>query len=284
MMNTSVDSHLAPLLRGFEIPPCPAILVELRKLLDADAFDSRRVSQLISRDVALAASVIRIANSPMFGLQRPASSITQALALLGSRQILNLVVGQLLKRAGETNPGMRLERFWERAALSANVCSQLVGRLRGSSRDTAYCFGLFRDCGIPMMMQRFPEYRETLQVANRSNLPFTAVEDNRHGVDHAVIGYLLARSWRLSDTLCAAIRSHHDFAILEQDGSISSESCSLICIGVVAARIVGVFQNSADETEWRLGRASVAHYLGMSESELDDTVDDELEHLRINAA
>jgi HD-like signal output (HDOD) protein len=281
-MTTPADSQLSPLLRGFEIPPCPAILGELRTLLDAETFDARRVSQLISRDVALAASVIRIANSPALGLQRQASSITQALALLGSRQILNLVVGQLLKRAGDSNPGLRLERFWDRAALSANVCSQLVGRLRGSSRDAAYCFGLFRDCGIPLMMRRFPDYKATLQVANRSDSSFTAVEESRHGVDHAVIGYLLARSWRLSDTLCAAIRSHHDFAALDHDSGLGGETCSLIGIGVVAERIVSLFQHSPDENEWRQGRSPVAHYFNLSESELDDAVEDELDHLRAN--
>ncbi|MRD74035.1 HDOD domain-containing protein [Rhodocyclus tenuis] len=281
-MTTLVDAGLSPLLRGFEIPPCPAVLNDLRRELDSDDCDPRRVAQLISRDVGLSAAVIRVANSPALALQRKAKTIGEALSLLGSRQILNLVVGELLKRLVSQENSPSLERFWDRAALSAAVCARLSGRLRGSQRDTAYCFGLFRDCGIPLMMQRFPDYKTTLQLANRASTSFTDVEDSRHGVDHAVIGYLLARSWNLSANLCAAMRSHHEFSALyqESDSGLSVESSTLIGIGVVAERIISLSQNASEENEWRLGRDAVSHFFSLGEGELDDIVDDELEHLR----
>jgi len=284
-MKNPDKTDLSKLLRGFDIPPCPAILAELQATLNSDKFDTRAIARLISRDVALAAAVIRVANSPALGLQRQADSIGAALSMLGSRQILNLVVAELLKRAASSDRGMRLERFWERAALNAGTCARLAQRLGGASRDVAYCFGLFRDCGIPLMMRRFPDYKTTLQLANVGEQPFTAVEDARHGVDHAVIGYLLARSWRLAEPLSAAIRSHHELHALEADGdsSLCGESCSLIAIGVISERVVNVFQHSPEENEWRLGRSPVAAFFGLTLAELDDCVDDELYQLRVAA-
>ncbi|MBK1681838.1 HDOD domain-containing protein [Rhodocyclus tenuis] len=284
-MKIADDTDLSPLLRGFDLPPCPAILSELQSTLNSDAFDTRRVSQLISRDVALAAAVIRVANSPALGLRRQANSITDALSMLGSRQILNLVVAELLKRAGSNDRGPRLERFWERAALNAATCSRVAERFGGVGRDLAYCYGLFHDAGIPLMLRRFPDYKATLQLANGSEHSFTSVEESRHGVDHAVIGYLLARSWRLSAVLAGAIRSHHDFQVLgvESDSGLAGESCALIALGVISEHIISLFQHAQDESEWRLGQPWVAAFFGMSEAELDDCVEDELYQLRLAA-
>ena len=284
-MNHPDNTVLSNLLRGFEIPPCPAILTELQATLKRKDFDTRDIARLISRDVALAAAVIRVANSPALGLRRRADSIGTALSLLGSQQMLNLVVAELLKRAASSDRGMRLERFWERAALTAGTCSRLAQRLGGVSRDLAYCFGLFRDCGIPLMMRRFPDYKATLQLANASERPFTRVEDERHGVDHAVIGYLLARSWRLADSLCAAIGSHHELSTLEADheSGLCGESCALIALGLVSERVVNLFQHSPEESEWRRGCARVAGFFALSEAELDDCIDDELYQLRLAA-
>lgn len=284
-MKIADTTDLSPLLRGFDLPPCPAILNELQAELNSDDFDPRRVAQLISRDVALAAAVIRVANSPALGMRRQANSIGDALSMLGSRQLLNLVVGELVKRAGSTDSGLRLERFWERAALNASTCSRIADRFGGVGRDLAYCYGLFHDAGIPLMLRRYPDYKTTLQLANSSEESFTSIEESRHGVDHAVIGYLLARSWRLSDVLTNAIRSHHDFQVLgvDSDSGLSGESCALIALGVISEHIISLFQHAQDESEWRLGQPWVAGFFGMSIAELDDSIEDELYQMRLAA-
>lgn len=285
-MKTHSEADLASILRGLNIPPCPAILTELGAELRKEDSSPQRVSTLIRSDVALSAAVLKIANSAASGVSRKVSSINDAIALLGSQQLVNFVVGDLLQRALSTPNNPSMERFWDRAAHNANVCALLAARLPGTRRETAYCFGLFHDCGIPLMMQRYPDYKDTLRLANQSEQPFTATEDARHGTDHATIGYLLTRSWGLADTLCEAIRFHHEFDVLDTaaDRGVGDEACTLIALNLISERIVGTFLRNPEEHEWERGAALAAAFFGYSQTDLDDLVDDVLSHLQRYAA
>lgn len=285
-MKTHSEADLNAILRGLNIPPCPAILTELGAELRKENSNQNRVVSLIRSDVALSATVVKVANSASSGAARKVSSINEAIALLGSQQLLNFVVGELLKRMLSTPKSAGLERFWDRAAHNASVCALLTERLPGTRRETAYCFGLFHDCGIPLMMQRFPDYKDTLRLANQSGQSFTATEEARHGTDHATIGYLLTRSWGLADTLSKAIRFHHEYEVLDMsaDHGIDDEACTLIALNLISEHIVGAFLRSPEEHEWQRGSALVAGFFGFSATDLDDLVEDVLFHLQQRAA
>lgn len=284
-MNSHSPAEMGKILQGLTIPPCPAILTEVQREVLKPDFNSQRVVDLISRDVALAASIIKIANSPVFGLPQRVSSIALALPLLGSRQLINFVINEFLKRSFTDKSGISMERFWDRAARNATVCSLLSARLPGTDRETAYCFGLFHDCGIPLMMQRYPDYKDTLRLANNGSSAFLAQEEARHGTSHAVMGYLLARSWGLSDTLCEAIRSHHDYAALDpsHDLGISDEACTLIAISLLGEHIVGAFLRQPEEAEWERGRGAIQSFFGLQATDLDDIIEDQLERMNRKA-
>lgn len=270
------ERTVSKLLNGISIPPCPSVLAALSEEMHKDEVNSAHLSKLISRDVALAAGVIKCANSPLFGSTRPVDSIPQALNLLGFNNVLNLVVNQLLQVAlanGDGQPSM--ERFWDSATYAAGVCAQLSRVLPGTRRETAYTFGLFHDCGIPLLMRRFPDYKQTLGMANQDTLrSFTQVEDERHGSNHAVIGYLLARNWGLPEAISRAILCHHDYSTFET-GELPGECYTLIGINLLAERIIGIFLRlSEEEGEWLKGKDAVAHYFGLSDADLADIVED----------
>ncbi len=285
-MKTHSEAELAALLRGLNIPPCPSILAELSAELRKDDCNQQRVATLIRSDVALSAAVLKITNSASSSAARKVSSISDAIALLGTQNLVNFVVGDFLKRALSTPNSQRMERFWDRAAHNANVCALLAERLRGTRRETAYCFGLLHDCGMPLMMQRYPDYKDTLRFANQSEQPFTATEEARYSTDHATIGYLLTRSWGLADALSEAIRSHHEFEVLDTsaDGGVSDEACTLIALSLLAEHIVSTFLRDPEEHEWRRGAPLVADFFGLSPTDLDDLVDDTLFQLQQCAA
>lgn len=268
------EAAVTQLLRGLDIPPCPAVLAALAQEMNSPEVNATRVSRLISQDVGLAAGVMKCANSPLFGAGRKVASINEALGLLGFKNVLNLVVNELLRKSLSTGNQHTMERFWDSATYCAGVSAHLAAILPGTSRDTAYTFGLFHDCGIPIMMRRFPDYKQTLQLANRNlDQTFTAVEEQVHGTNHAVIGYLMARNWGLSETLCSAILCHHDFQVFE-DGSLSDESCALIGLELIAERVVGTFLRLQEDGEWEKAKGRVAHFFGLSETDLNDVTED----------
>lgn len=285
-MKTQSEADFTSRLRGLNIPPCPAILTELSAELRKDGGSPQLIATLIRRDVALSAAVLQIANSASLGVSHKVSSISEAISLLGSQRLVNLVVSELIQRTLSVPKHPTMERFWDRAAHYANVCALLAERLRGTHRETAYCFGLLHDCGIPLMMQRYPDYKDTLRLANLSEESFTNTEDARHGTDHATMGYLLTRSWGLADTLSEAIRSHHEFEVLNTvvDRGVGDEACTLIALNLIAEHIVGTFLRNPEEHEWQRAVALVASFFGLVLTDLDDLVEDVLFLLEQRAA
>jgi HD-like signal output (HDOD) protein len=240
------------LVRDLGVPPQPRILAELTSEMRRPEPDSQRIARIVAGDVALTAAVLRVANSPAYGLTRRAETLGQALSLLGLRQISVMVTGLVMRKVLRTD-GPQLTRFWDVSAKRAWAMASLARELRGVDVDVAQTFGLFCDVGIPLLMQRFPGYGLTLQAANAEKLrSFTEVEQDAHQTDHGLIGALMARSWGVSQTVTLAIRLHHDYAIF-QDPKVPDAVARLIAMGLVADLAIQTFAGMNKSNEWTKG-------------------------------
>ncbi|MBC9073777.1 HDOD domain-containing protein [Thauera sp. CAU 1555] len=273
-MRTIDESRLEQTLRGINIPACPAVLGELMGELRKPLTNGKRVAQLIGEDVGLASVVVRSANSPLFGTRRQIASVDEATRLLGFGMLTSLVQEALLRSAVATRDAS-LERFWDSSRYTASASAQLARIVGGTRPETAYTFGLFRDCGIPLLVQRFPDYKQILRAANQAtDRWFTDVEDEALNTNHAVIGYLLARSWGLADTVSQGILMHHDYSIFADPAGLEVESCTLVAINVIAEHVVGTHLRTVQDAEWGKGREPIARFLGYTPTEMDDIADD----------
>ena len=264
------EETAAEALENLSVPPCPQIVVELLDEARKEDIDFIRISRLITGDVALAAAVLKSANSPFFALRRKVQSVQQAVAVLGLRNLLKIVYGVVLKQSlgGGTPP---LARFWDRSNYNAVVCSYLAGRLPGVSSDDAYTFGLFHDAGIAILMQKFADYRQTLVQANAAPAGLTAIEDERHHTNHVIVGALLARGWYLPEQVVWAIRYHHEPAIFaEPRRHATPDVCLLVAIRLISEHIVARFLNFPDDAEWEQAKEAALAHLGWFEDDIDD--------------
>ena len=144
------------------------------------------------------------------------------------------------------------------------------------NRDEAYTFALFRDCGTPLMIAKFPGYANFMKVSHLDNgRAITADETTEFGVDHANLGAKLAQSWLLPDETSLAILNHHDYPLL-QGGSVSEEICKLVAL-VLAAEWIYTRHNIGPKCrEWSQGGDFALDMLGISEEELlaaEETID-----------
>lgn len=275
-MNALFDEQqLQAFLQGIDIPPCPAILVELDRALNKEAPDQREIAKIISKDVALSGRVMQIANSPAFSTGRELNSIIQALNVLGSQQVFNLVVTQLLKVALAGPPEVAMDRFWDSSALTARLSAELARRLRCVRPEYAYTFGLFHDCGIPLLMKRFPQAKEALAAANAATeASFTAVEEEHLGTNHAAIGYFLARRWRLPEFVVHGIMVHHDYAMLGPASTLSDDAQAVIALNVLAEHIIRLHASGDGEQEWEKAAPAVCELFDLSLGAIDDLIED----------
>jgi HD-like signal output (HDOD) protein len=214
--------------------------------------------------------MLKTVNSPFFGLPRRISSVAQAVSMLGLKMTARIVNGLVLRM---TMGGRQssLERFWDSAEKVARISARAASTLPRGPRDEAYCFGLFRDIGIPMLLQKFPDYRQTLALAdNTVDRPMTVVEEERHATDHATLGYLVARSWLLPEAICEGIRHHHDPSVFDARDLVNPIALTLIAINALAEHLHDEYVRMRTNAGWQQMADRVLAHLGLSEDDYCD--------------
>lgn len=253
--------NVESILERMEIPPCPGILEQIFLETRQEEPDFLKLATLISEDMTLAASLIKTVNSPFFGLQRRASSVQDALMLLGLEVAARMVAGILLRHTFPRRP--ELDELWDaslKIAVLSHWLATRMGRQLGVRPADAYTFGLFRDCGMAVMQLRQLDYARMLTRARaEARLSFTEVERAAFGLDHAMVGSKLASDWRLSDEMVWCILYHH--AIADTDASLEQAppgSLRLVALAQYADKLLQDNGLLAVDQEWdKLGTRSL---------------------------
>ena len=272
------DAEADALVRSMGIPPRPATLMDLQAEIGKEDPDFQHVTRLVASDVALTAAMLRIVNSPAYGLTRQCDTVGQAVRMAGLKQIAQIVTGVMLRKALRTG-GPQLTRFWDVSSKRSFALSRLAVELGGGTVDVdvAQSFGLFCDVGIPLLMQRFPDYGPTLKACNDEKMRlFTDVEQERHSTDHALIGSVMARSWGISKNVCQAIRLHHDYSVFQDPGALDPV-CRLIAMGLIAELAIQRFARLNASTEWDKGGQAAMGSLVLSDADVEDWIERLLE-------
>lgn len=269
----SIDSTLEQTIKDIGIPPRPEILERIAIEIGKDEPNFRQLSHLIDADVSLSASLIKTANSPFFGFRSQVRSANGALMMLGLNVASRAIAGISLRKAFPAD--VRLERFWHASAQVAALSGWLAqiasnGRVRA---DDAHTYGLFRDCGIPVMLKRFPSYDRILACANDDpESQFTEVEQQGlqdFPIDHAMVGCLLSRNWWLPEETCLAIHYHHELPALDPANSdLPDPTRYLIALGQTAEHILQELTGGSYTREWGKLGPSCLRLLDLSEMEL----------------
>ena len=260
------------LVKNIGIPPRPSTLVALQREMAKEAPDLRAIARLVGTDVALSVAVLRVVNSPFYGLSRTCETLEQAINMLGLKQVGVIVTGLILRRVVDTK-GPMLLRFWDVSSKRSHAMGRLARGPGGMAPDLAQSFGLFCDVGIPLLMQRFPKYGDTLKESNENEgLSFTEVEQARHNTDHALIGALMARSWGMSQPLCLAIRLHHDYTVFT-DPKVPEGVTRLIAMSLLAEKAIQNFAALNESTEWAKGGDYAAGVLMLGDQDIEDWIE-----------
>jgi HD-like signal output (HDOD) protein len=255
-------------LQHIAVPPAPELLVRLQVAMKAAEPDLNEVARIAGSDVAMAATLLRNANGPLFGASQPAQTVGQAMNRLGVRQTAAIMTGFLARHALPVD-SRHLHRFWERSSQRADVMALIARQLPGLSEDVAHTYGLFCHVGLPVLLQSVRGYGSTLvEAAARIDRPFISTENANHRTDHAVVGALVARTWRLAPEVMAAIRLHHDLAALGTAGT-DAEVHTLVAAGLVAEHLIRRQEALPPEAEWTQHGAAALAWLQVAQDDLE---------------
>jgi HD-like signal output (HDOD) protein len=259
-------------VRDIIIPPCPELLAELQREVRKEDPDPGRIGRIAGSDVAMGASLIRYANSPMYSRSRPASSVSEAVAMLGVNQAVSILTGFLMRNSVPVNSPL-LEHFWETSARRAIAMGYIARQMYGMGPEIAQTCGLFCHVGIPVMLQGVRGYSGTLvEALARQDRSFTDTENAAHRTDHAVVGAIVARTWHLPPVIVMAVRLHHDFAAL-RDGAIPVDARNLVAVAAIAEHLVAQHEGAQAQKEWSRHGADCLAYLQVGSAEVDAWAD-----------
>jgi len=264
-----INESSEALVSKIMIPARPESLLSVSAEANNEYPNVNIIAKAISNDVSLSAAVLQIVNSPAFAIRHKITNILQAVTLLGVSRVERIVTVVAMRESVGGN--LNLARFWDSASEIANICSQLAPRLSGINQDDAYTLGLFHDCGIPLMMQAFDDYKQTLIEINKTEVrPTTKIEQARYQVCHTQVGYLLLEKWFLPQHISQAVYCHHhNYADLVEQKKIDDSSLSLLALLKMSDDISSTYRKSwrrDDTDEWLQVQDLVLSYIGIDEA------------------
>lgn len=199
---------LAELMESSRLPTIPAVAMQIVALVQREDLDIEVLADTISRDPALAARVLKTANSGFYGRPRSVKKVRDAVMVLGLRSVKTLalgfsLVGDIRKQARK---GSDHTAIWQRSLLAATAARALATRARLNCADEAFLGGLLHLLGMIAMEQGLEGYTELVETADGDLARLRQLERERYGFDHALAGGALAERWNLPEALVMAIR------------------------------------------------------------------------------
>jgi len=264
-----IDSEVDHLVRQIRIPPCPSILTRIVREMHSPEPDLNKVSQWVAADVGLAAAMLKTVNSPLYGLRYKATSVMQALILLGLHNVAQLITGLLLRQAFAVAKSPSMDHFWAHSAGMAAACMLVARELKICDPNQAYTFGLFRDAGMAAMRDKHASYEDILTgEAFDGSAPITAVEMARYGVTHAHVGAYFGTSWHLNESVWKAILLHHDYD--KWPGRARELAVRTAAMGLVAEEVYARHERDVSCPEWPLGGGTALSVLDLDENGVEN--------------
>jgi putative nucleotidyltransferase with HDIG domain len=196
------------------LPHLPASTRQLLGYLNDESVDLKIILRTIECDQGLAVGVLRIANSPYYGMPNQVQTIRDAIVLLGFSNLRMIIVATMASSINFPNlQDAEKVRNLFRHGLAVAVCASFVARKNGLDAGLLFLTGILHDIGILALMATYPElHQDARQLASRDAIQLHEAERAVFGFDHAEIGASLCRHWNLPAAIVQAIGFHHQIA------------------------------------------------------------------------
>ncbi len=203
--------------KSLEIPSIPLVLIRIIQALGEDASSAKELEKLILHDPALSARILRLANSAFYSFRTRVKTISHAISLLGINLVTSLAIGvnifDSFTRGAKAEAAL-ISKLWTHSCAVAVFVREIWMRRSPNEKEREFAFlcGLLHDLGKVVLFKTYPDhYGSIFALAKSENDPPISVYENEsYGMDHAVIGEMLAKQWGFPPELGGVIRKHHD--------------------------------------------------------------------------
>lgn len=231
-----------------------------------------QIAEAIALDPGLSARLLRLANSPMYGLNQRVERLSQAVHLIGTRQLRELALAATVIDLVSGGPGRseRVETFLRHSTATGLCARAIASHRREANIERFFVAGLLHDIGLYTFELAEPQLAgELVAAATARNEPLERVESARLGFDHAMLGGALLQRWNLPASLSEPVAWHHQ--------PVSAPTCrveaAVVHIASTAIELLGLggghgISTPLDAQAWELAGLDAKTLIGaVDESE-----------------
>jgi putative nucleotidyltransferase with HDIG domain len=211
-MSSQAASTLIARLQS--IPTLPTVALRVMEITANPKSSANDLMDIISPDVSLTTKILKISNSPFYGLTREISSLQHAVTVLGFKEIRNLVISTVafdsFKNLGKNNK-FDINKFWRHSFYCALAAKTIAVDMKIESSEL-FVAGLVHDIGKLAMYITFPgEFMMQAEIMNPLKIKYTAFEAEKDvfGMTHDEVGMKLLKKWMFPESLLTAVGYHH---------------------------------------------------------------------------
>ncbi|MHC1743443.1 MAG: HDOD domain-containing protein [Syntrophobacteraceae bacterium] len=196
------------------LPSAPSVYQEVLDELSSPQASIHTLVRILSKDIAMTAKILHLANSAFFGFHHHVSSLERALALLGIETLLALVISVQVFSTHERAPSSRfsIATLWDHSMKTGALARAIAvsERQEPAQIENAFIAGFLHDVGILVLATSFPDdYSRIIKVEQEKNCLLREAELDVLGTSHAEVGAYLMGLWGLPDPIVEAIAFHH---------------------------------------------------------------------------
>jgi len=197
------------------MPSLPTTVTKVLEICNQPNTSANDLNRVISLDPVLTGQVLKLINSAYYSLPNQISSLTRAIIMLGLNTVKNLALSTaVLGSVGrqESFRSLPLDDFWTHS-LCVGVTAKALAARKGvpaMMQEEFFVAGLLHDLGkIPLNNCFAAEYRQTIELARLEQGPLVRAETMMLGLDHGMVGRLIAEKWQLNPSLVELLCFHH---------------------------------------------------------------------------
>ncbi|MDA3790860.1 MAG: HDOD domain-containing protein [Desulfobacula sp.] len=244
------------------LQPIPAVASQLLKVVDDPDSSMEDIANVIQYDPGITASVLKTCNAAYFGLKHPAESIKDAVNMLGTDQVSELVLLKSgAKALGGSQQGYGLEKgdMWKNSVSCAVIAKQVAVKFSFKNKNTIFTSALIKDIGKTILESHVSDSSHRIKdLVENKNFSFREAEKKILGIDHAELGAMIAKMWKFSPKMIKIIQNHH----LPDETMIKDKEIAVVYLSDCICMMMGSGVGS-DGLSYRF-KADVMEELGLS--------------------
>lgn len=195
-----------------KLPTLPGVAIKILQAMQRETPNIGEIAKVISADGPLSAKILRVVNSPFYGLSNKIGSVHQAIVYLGLNAVKNLALSfSLIGGFGsKRKSAFDYVQFSKDSLIGAVAAKSLTENINRRHGENAFFLGLLQNIGVLIMVESMPdEYEKVIGEADSSGRPLHEIEQDLLGINHMEVGEFVTGSWGLPATFKVPIGSHH---------------------------------------------------------------------------